>query len=187
MNAVAEAPAASPTAGAAPRLVRVGLVVAAIVALDQITKSVAIATLARGERVELLGDLLGFGLTTNRGGSFSLFQGSTPVLAVGALLVSAYLIHLVRTTDDRLTVVALTLLLAGATGNLSDRIFRAPGTFRGAVVDFIRIPHWPTFNVADMCITFGGILLAYRALRPPRKVPLTATAGGADPPPVARP
>lgn len=150
------------------RLVRVGLVVAVLVAIDQLTKAIAVATLTRGERIEVLGDLLGFALTTNRGGSFSLFQGSTPVLAVGALLVSAYLIHLVRTTDDRLTVVALALLLAGATGNLADRIFRTPGVFRGAVVDFIRIPHWPTFNVADMCVTFGGVALAFRVLRPPR-------------------
>lgn len=171
MNAVAEAAAGAPTARTGPRLVGVGLVVVTIVALDQITKAIAVATLTRGRRVELLGDLLGFGLTTNRGGSFSLFQGSTPVLAVGAILVSAYLVHLVRTTDDRLTVVALTLLLAGATGNLVDRIFRAPGVFRGAVVDFIRIPHWPTFNVADMCVTFGGLLLAFRVLRPPRGAP----------------
>lgn len=150
--------------GAGARLRRVAIAVVAIATLDQLTKSLAVAHLRRGEPVEVIGTLVRFDLTSNSGGSFSMLQGSTPLLAIGALAASIYLVHLVRTTDDRLTVVALGLLLAGALGNLSDRIFRAPGVLRGEVVDFIRIPRWPTFNVADMAVTFGGVLLAFRVL-----------------------
>ncbi len=130
-----------------------------MVAVDQITKSIAVARLDRGDSVEVIGSLLTFDLTTNSGGSFSLFQGSTPILAVLAIGATGYLIHLLRTTDDRLTVAGLTLLLCGALGNLSDRFFRSPGFLRGEVVDFIRLPNWPTFNVADMAVTFGSIAL----------------------------
>lgn len=142
------------------RMIRVASTVVAVVTLDQITKSIAVARLERGEVVEVVGTWLRFDLTTNSGGSFSLFQGSTMLLAIGAIVATIYLVHLVRTTDDRPTVAALTLLLCGALGNLGDRIFRSPGPLRGEVVDFIRIPRWPTFNVADMAVTFGGVLLA---------------------------
>jgi signal peptidase II len=61
--------------------------------------------------------------------------------------------------------VTLGLLLGGATGNLTDRIFRWPGPFRGWVVDWIQVPHWPVFNVADSCIVCGGILAVFLAVR----------------------
>ena len=130
-----------------------------MVAVDQITKSIAVAQLDRGDSVEVIGSFLTFDLTTNSGGSFSMFQGSTPILAVLAIGATGYLIHLLRSTEDRLSVAGLTLLLCGALGNLGDRIFRAPGILRGEVVDFIRLPNWPTFNVADMAVTFGSIAL----------------------------
>jgi signal peptidase II len=54
--------------------------------------------------------------------------------------------------------VTLGLLLGGATGNLTDRLLRAPGPLRGYVVDWIQLPHWPVFNLSDSCIVCGGIL-----------------------------
>jgi len=61
--------------------------------------------------------------------------------------------------------VALGLLLAGAMGNLTDRIFRDPGVLRGHVVDFLELPNWPVFNVADMCITTAAALVVIQSLR----------------------
>jgi signal peptidase II len=61
--------------------------------------------------------------------------------------------------------VALGLLLAGVTGNLVDRVFRSPGPFRGHVVDFFALPHWPVFNVADMCIDLAGALFVILLVR----------------------
>ena len=61
--------------------------------------------------------------------------------------------------------VTLGLLLGGAAGNLTDRLLRSPGVFRGEVVDWIQLPHWPVFNVADSCIVCGGILAVVLAAR----------------------
>ncbi len=61
--------------------------------------------------------------------------------------------------------ITLGLLLGGATGNLVDRIFRSPGLFRGWVVDWIQVPHWPVFNLADSAIVCGGILAVLLSVR----------------------
>jgi signal peptidase II len=61
--------------------------------------------------------------------------------------------------------VTLGLLLGGATGNLADRVFRYPGIFRGYVVDWIQVPHWPVFNLADSAIVCGGILAVLLSAR----------------------
>jgi signal peptidase II len=60
--------------------------------------------------------------------------------------------------------VALGLLCAGVAGNLADRLFRPPGPFRGHVVDFLELPHWPIFNVADMCISGAAVLIMVLAV-----------------------
>ena len=57
------------------------------------------------------------------------------------------------------------LLLAGVAGNLTDRLFRAPGPLRGHVIDFLMLPHWPVFNVADMCINVAAVLILVQAFR----------------------
>src|SRR4029077_14837299 len=98
------------------------------------------------------------------------FQGMTPVLAVGAIIVTVVLARVLRRTTDAVLVVALTLVLGGALGNLVDRFARAPGFLRGHVVDFISIGWWPVFNVADSCVTIGAVLLIVRSLRAPRVV-----------------
>jgi signal peptidase II len=61
--------------------------------------------------------------------------------------------------------IALGLLLGGACGNLADRLFRAPGPGRGYVVDWIELPHWPVFNIADACIVVGAVIAVLLALR----------------------
>ena len=61
--------------------------------------------------------------------------------------------------------IAFGLLLAGISGNLTDRLFRSPGVLRGHVVDFLMLPHWPIFNVADMCINVAAALILVQAFR----------------------
>ena len=139
-------------------------VIVAIVALDQATKSWAVAALADGP-IQVFGNTVEFSLTRNGGSAFSRFQGITPILAVGAIIVTVVLVRVLRGTTDRVLVIALTLLLGGALGNLADRIFRAPGFMRGHVVDFVAVGWWPVFNVADSCVTIGALLLIARSLR----------------------
>ena len=140
--------------------------VLAIVAIDQLTKSWAVGALADGPK-SVIGDTVEFDLTRNGGSAFSRFQGITPILAVGAIIVTVVLIRVLRRTTDRLLVIGLVLVLGGALGNLMDRIFRAPGFMRGHVVDFVAVGWWPVFNVADSCVTIGAILLILRSLRAP--------------------
>jgi signal peptidase II len=76
-----------------------------------------------------------------------------------AVVVAIVLVRVIHRTRDRVIVVALSLVLAGAVGNLADRVARSPGFLRGAVVDFIGVGRFPTFNVADSAITIGAVLL----------------------------
>jgi signal peptidase II len=139
-------------------------IVVGVVLLDLLTKVWAVDELSDGP-VDLLGDDIGFRLARNTGGAFSLFQGFTPLLAVVAGVVAYFLVRTVRRTHDTLLVVALSLVLGGALGNLIDRVFRSPGFLRGAVIDFVHLGGFPTFNVADASITIGAGLVIVWALR----------------------
>jgi signal peptidase II len=132
-------------------------IVLTVVALDLITKTWAVRELADGP-VAIVGTTVDLRLARNTGGAFSVLPAFTPVLAIVAGVVTFFLIRTVRRTHDTLLVVALSFVLAGALGNLLDRVFRSPGFLRGAVVDFVHIGAWPTFNVADSAITIGAIL-----------------------------
>ncbi len=140
--------------------------VVVLVAVDQLTKVWAVRSLADGP-IHVIGSSIGFELTRNSGGAFSRFRGYAPVLAVGAILVTAFLVRTVRRAHDRATVVGLVLILSGALGNLCDRIARSHhhGFLGGEVVDFVKLGPWPLFNVADSCLTIGAIVLAVRTLR----------------------
>ena len=100
-------------------------------------------------------------LTYNTGTAFSLGLGLGPFIGVAAVLIVVALARLGRTVVSPLGVVALGLVMGGAVGNLADRVFRArDGFLDGAVIDFIDLQWWPVFNVADMAIVIGGVLLA---------------------------
>ena len=135
-----------------------------VVVLDQLTKIWAVAALSDGP-VEVIGTLLQFRLTRNPGGAFSLLTGLTPVLAVLAGVMVVYIVRTTRRTSDAVMAYSLGLVLGGAVGNLVDRLVRSPGVLRGEVVDFIKVPNWPTFNIADCAITVGVILIALRGWR----------------------
>jgi len=137
---------------------------AVVVVLDQLSKIWAVSALSDGP-VEVIGTLLQWRLTRNPGGAFSLLTGLTPVLAVLAVAMAVYIVRTTRRTADIVMAYSLGLVLGGAVGNLVDRMVRSPGFLRGEVVDFIKVPHWPTFNVADSAITVGVILIAIRGWR----------------------
>ena len=118
--------------------------------------------------ISIIGSDVELRLSRNTGSAFSLFQGFTPLLAVLALVIAVVLVRAVRQAEDRLTLVVLALVLGGALGNLADRLFRSPGFLEGAVVDFVKVDGWPTFNVADSAITVGTVLLVVTLLRPDR-------------------
>lgn len=143
-----------------------------ILAADQITKQVALARLESGIIVPVVGEYLSFTYVRNPGIAFGLHLGawSRPFFVLTALLVLGGLISFYRSIprEDRLRRLALAVLCAGAIGNLIDRIRWSEG-----VVDFIRLAaygyEWPIFNIADMAVTSGAILLAISLLTEGRK------------------
>jgi signal peptidase II len=134
---------------------------ALVVVADQLTKSWAVHRLAHGSiHVVWKLDLI---LSFNTGSAFGLAKGWAPVITALAALVVVGLLAVVRGVRSDAVAAALGLVLGGALGNLADRVFRG---HHGAVVDFIALHFWPTFNVADSCITVGVILavvLSWRA------------------------
>lgn len=133
--------------------------------MDLVTKHLAVQQLSGRGPVEVVGSLLELRLVRNPGAAFSAGASLTPVISVVAVLAVVVIAFFVRKARHPAWAVALGLLLAGVTGNLVDRVFRAPGVFRGHVVDFLALPHWPVFNVADMCIDVAGALFVVLLVR----------------------
>ena len=148
-------------------LLILGLVVG-VVLLDQITKAWAVASLSDGP-LSIIGDRVELRLSRNPGGAFSILTGFTPLLAVLAAIVAIVLVRVAQRAKDPVMVVALSLVLGGALGNLCDRLFRAPGFLRGEVVDFVRdrrVPELQRRRLGDH--DRGGAPLALGMARPRR-------------------
>jgi signal peptidase II len=136
---------------------------AGVVALDQLTKALVRDGLTLGERRDLV---LGVDLVhvRNSGIAFGFLEDGGVLLIIGAVLALIALAAFFVTHARRPLVWLPTgLLLGGAIGNLIDR------ADKGSVTDFVKFPHFPAFNVADMSITFGVIALLYVLEGPPRR------------------
>jgi len=143
-------------------------VAAVIVALDQVTKALVVSNLREGESRRVIGGVMSWTLQRNPGSAFGLFRHFPVLFTVLAALIALAIVVGAPRVQDRLTGVALGLVLGGAIGNLVDRIARPPGAFRGRVIDFIDFHWWPVFNVADSAVVIGALLLlisSYRAER----------------------
>jgi signal peptidase II len=167
---------------------RIGVLVAVaafVLAADAITKAIVVAHLRQDEPVHLIGNVLMFWLTRNPGAAFSVGTGETVVFTVIAFGVIVYIARTARRLYSLGWAIALGLLLGGAMGNLGDRIFRAPGLFRGDVVDWIAVTRfYPIFNLADSAIVCGGILTVILAMRGQH---LDGTRGDSAPAPSSTP
>ena len=141
-------------------------VAAAVLTADAISKAQVLGRLAGHPPVTLLHGLVTMDLTFNAGAAFGVGTSYTVVIA---LIVCGVIVSIIRTARRLRSLgwtIALGLLLGGAMGNLGDRLFRAPGPFRGRVVDWINLPHFPwTFNLADASITCAAVMIAVLALR----------------------
>jgi signal peptidase II len=167
MQATRGAPVAQAAPGElAPRRTTTCVVTAlAVLAADVVSKVAIVATMQPRERVHLVGRLLQLTETRNSGAAFSIGTGATVLLSAVAVVVVAVIVRTAPRLRTRSWAVTLGLLLGGALGNLGDRLFRAPGPFRGWVVDWIQLPHWPTFNLADSAIVVGACLAILLATR----------------------
>lgn len=129
---------------------------ALVIAVDQLTKSLALNALRDGEHVVIDG-VLSFRLAFNSGGAFGLLQGLPELFLVASLAAAVLILIWARTIGESSWTIPLGMVLGGGLGNVVDRIFRDTD---GRVVDFIDLQAWPTFNVADACIVTGiGVIL----------------------------
>jgi signal peptidase II len=163
-------PSAEPAAVWTPPSRVVVLVAVAVLALgiDVLTKVLAVAKLEGNPPVRLVGGALYLVVIRNSGAAFSMATGLTWVLSLIALGVAVAIGWIAPRLRSVGWAIGLGLVLAGALGNLIDRIFRAPGPLRGHVVDFLSLfsndgSGWAIFNIADSCICVGGALIVLLA------------------------
>jgi len=145
-------------------LVLVSVAVTVYVA-DQLTKAWVTANLQLDQSRDLIGSVLRLHLIRNSGAAFSIATGATWVLTLIACSVVVFVVFTARRLGSRGWALALGLLLGGSLGNLTDRMFRAPGPGRGHVVDFLQLPHFAIFNIADSAIVSAAVLIAVMAFR----------------------
>jgi signal peptidase II len=158
------------------RRLRGALVIAVVVVIvDQLTKWWAVTHLDEHD-LDVIGSLR-FHLAHNTGMAFSKGTGLGPIIGVVALVVVVGLLVSIGRESSPLYTPAVGLIVGGAISNVIDRLFRSPGWLRGGVVDFIDVQWWPIFNVADICVTVGGVLLLLTTLKPAAKSPTSAGTG----------
>lgn len=137
---------------------------AVVLVVDVVTKSVAVGVLTPGERVWLLGESVSCLLIRNSGAALAWGESQPALLTLLVCAVVCAVAWRGSSVVSPVAAVGLGLVLGGSVGNLADRVFRAPGPLRGAVVDFVSFGWSPTFNAADVCVLVGVVTLGWLVL-----------------------
>lgn len=154
------------TSSRAQRARRLFITIAtATFALDLLTKNWAETSLQYREPIRVIGNFLKFTYATNPGAAFNFATNATLVLSSLKLCVAAFIIYYMTKSVDTRWAVSLAFLFGGVVGNLFDRATRAPGNWQGEVIDWIQLPHWPVFNIADSAIVCSGLFMTLLALK----------------------
>jgi len=138
---------------------------AAGLAVDQSTKAIAAVAVEGHDPTHALGGRVTFTAFRNSGAAGSFAPHATLVFSILALGVLVFIARVSLSVRSTGWAVGLGLIFAGAGGNLTDRLFRAPGFGRGAVLDFIQIGHSGIFNLADQCVTAGALVVLVQSFR----------------------
>jgi len=141
--------------------------------LDLATKIWAINTLSSRSNIKVLGSFFQLTLVRNPGAAFSFATGATVALTIFALIVLGVILYFAPQITSKGWAVVLGLAMGGILGNVVDRIFREPGLLRGHVIDWMQLPNWPVFNIADSAIVIAAlvaVVLSARNIPPITKV-----------------
>ncbi len=141
--------------------------------IDLATKIWAVENLSYRSNIKIIGEFFQLTYVRNPGAAFSFASGATVFLSLFSLLVMIAILHYSVKITSRGWAVVLGLVLGGILGNMVDRIFREPGVLRGHVIDWLQLPNWPVFNIADMAIVFAALIsmvLTARNIPPITKV-----------------
>jgi len=141
--------------------------------LDLATKVWAVSTLSHRPNIKVLGSFFQLTLVRNSGAAFSFATGATIFLTVFAVCVLVAIFYYSSRVTSKGWAVVLGLVMGGIIGNLIDRLFREPGVLRGHVIDWMQLPLWPIFNIADSAIVIAALIslvLTARNISPITKV-----------------
>jgi signal peptidase II len=141
--------------------------------LDLATKIWAVNTLSNNSNIKVIGEFLQLTFVRNPGAAFSFASGATIFLSLFSLIVMIAILYISPRITSRGWAVVLGLVLGGILGNMVDRIFREPGFLRGHVIDWLQLPNWPVFNIADSAIVGAAVIsmvLTARNIPPITKV-----------------
>lgn len=134
--------------------------IALFIFIDRVTKILAFNNLRDGKVIDIIKNYFDLSYLENRGAAFGIFQGKPIILGIVSILFLVYIIYLYKTTKTKSKIfkISLALIISGALGNLYDRFIH------GYVIDFLHFHykeayHFPTFNVADICVVVGTFLL----------------------------
>jgi signal peptidase II len=136
-----------------------------VVVADQASKAWAVAQLRDQPPIEVLGRWLQWSFATNSGAAFSFGSGSTWLFTLLAAVIIGSVLYFTPKVANQWWALSMGLILGGGLGNFLDRLFREPSFGQGHVIDFIRVPNWPVFNIADMAVVSGACLAVLLSLR----------------------
>ncbi len=139
------------------------IVIGLVVVCDQLSKHWALNELAGGRTIDIFWTLR-FNLVFNSGMAFSKGQGAGRIIGALAIGVVVWLWRSLSKTTSKVARVGTALLIGGALGNVTDRLFRDEAWLGGAVVDFIDLQWFPVFNIADSSVTIGATVLIYSSI-----------------------
>jgi signal peptidase II len=140
--------------------------------LDLATKIWAVEYLANRGPVKVIGSLFQLNFVRNSGAAFSFASGATLFLSLFGIAVLIAIAYYAPALTSKGWAIVLGLVMGGVLGNLTDRIFREPGLLRGHVIDWLQLPNWPIFNIADIAIVvaaFISVVLTARNIPPIKK------------------
>lgn len=141
--------------------------------LDLATKIWAVQTLSHRPNIKVFGSFFQLTFIRNSGAAFSFAEGATLFLSLFGIFVLFVIFYFSARITSRGWAVVLGLVMGGILGNLVDRVFREPGLLRGHVIDWMQLPHWPVFNIADSAIVIAAVVsmvLTGRNIAPITKV-----------------
>ena len=126
--------------------------------IDLATKIWAVENLSYRSNIKVFGDFFQLTYVRNPGAAFSFASGATIFLSLFSLVVMIAILYYSPKITSGGWAVVLGLVLGGILGNMGDRIFREPGVLRGHVIDWLQLPNWPVFNIADTAIVTAALI-----------------------------
>jgi signal peptidase II len=133
--------------------------------IDLGTKVWAVEVLSSRANVQIIGSFLQLTFVQNSGAAFGIGAGSTIIFTFFALAVLIFITRYALQITSKGWALVCGLVLGGILGNLTDRIFREPGFLQGHVIDWIQIPNWPVFNIADTAIVIAAVVAIILTIR----------------------